>query len=129
MNFFNKKIGKSLQGGFYYFEGRVIKNYPLIEISNEEQEIFIQRSKEISYLVSKFIKETKTFKERLQRTYSIIIFSKKLDKYYDQVCMLNQPYVKNPDQTVADFVNEHAAKLGENIVIRRFCRIMLGEVN
>ena len=53
----------------------------------------------------------------------------KLDKYYDQVCLLNQPYVKNPDQTVADFVNEHAAKLGENIVIRRFCRIMLGEVN
>jgi elongation factor Ts len=53
----------------------------------------------------------------------------KLGKYYDQVCLLNQPFIKNPDQTVGDFVKEAMAKLGENIVIRRFERIALGELN
>jgi elongation factor Ts len=52
----------------------------------------------------------------------------KMAKYYDQVCLLNQPYIKNPDQTVGDYVKEAIAKLGENIVVRRFSRIALGEV-
>lgn len=51
----------------------------------------------------------------------------KMAKYYDQVCLLNQPYIKNPDQTVGDYVKEAIAKLGENIVVRRFERIALGE--
>jgi elongation factor Ts len=52
----------------------------------------------------------------------------KLAKYYDQVCLLNQPFIKNPDQTVGDYVKEAIAKLGENIIVRRFERIALGEV-
>lgn len=43
--------------------------------------------------------------------------------------LLDQPFVKNPDQSVGDLVKEHNAKLGENIVIRRFSRIALGEVS
>ena len=42
--------------------------------------------------------------------------------------LLDQPFVKNPDLTVADHVKDHAARLGENIVIRRFSRLALGEV-
>ena len=42
--------------------------------------------------------------------------------------LLEQPYVKNPDQTVGDYVKENAAKLGENVVVRRFSRLALGEV-
>lgn len=53
----------------------------------------------------------------------------KLSKYYDQVCLLNQPYIKNPDQAVGDFVKENMAKFGENVVVRRFDRIALGEVS
>lgn len=53
----------------------------------------------------------------------------KLTKYYDQVCLLNQPFVKNPDQTIDDLLKETIAKLGENIVIRRFERIALGEIS
>ena len=53
----------------------------------------------------------------------------KLTKFYDQVCLLNQPFVKNPDQTIDDLLKETIAKLGENIVIRRFERIALGEVS
>lgn len=52
-----------------------------------------------------------------------------LKKHFAEKCLLDQPFIKNPDQTVGDFVKEHIAKLGENIVIRRFSRIALGEVN
>ena len=51
-----------------------------------------------------------------------------LKKHFAERCLLDQPFVKNPDQTVGDYVKEHIAKLGENIVIRRFSRIALGEV-
>ncbi len=49
-------------------------------------------------------------------------------KHFAEKCLLDQPFVKNPDQTVGDLVKEYNAKLGENIVIRRFSRIVLGEV-
>lgn len=46
----------------------------------------------------------------------------------DEKELLEQPFVKNPEITVGDYVKEHVAKLGENIVVRRFTRIALGEV-
>ncbi len=51
-----------------------------------------------------------------------------LHKHFEERCLLYQPFVKNPDQTVGDYVNEHNAKLGENIVVRRFSRMVLGEL-
>jgi elongation factor Ts len=51
-----------------------------------------------------------------------------LKKYFAERCLLEQPFIKNPDQTVGDFVKEHNARLGENIIVRRFSRIALGEV-
>jgi elongation factor Ts len=51
----------------------------------------------------------------------------KLTKFYSEACLLEQPYVKNPDITIQDLVNEMMAKTGENIVIRRFTRYQLGE--
>ncbi len=47
----------------------------------------------------------------------------------DEAELLEQPFVKNPDQTVGDIVKEANAKLGENIVVRRFSRIALGELS
>lgn len=52
-----------------------------------------------------------------------------LKKYFAEKCLLEQPFVKNPDQTVGDYVKEHNARLGENIVVRRFNRMALGEVS
>jgi elongation factor Ts len=49
-------------------------------------------------------------------------------KYFAERCLLDQPFIKNPDQTVGDYVKEHNARLGENIVVRRFSRMALGEV-
>lgn len=51
-----------------------------------------------------------------------------LKKHFAEKCLLDQPFVKNPDITVGEYVKEHNAKLGENIVVRRFSRIALGEV-
>lgn len=51
-----------------------------------------------------------------------------LNKYFAERCLLDQPFIKNPDLTVGDFVKEHNARLGENILVRRFSRIALGEV-
>jgi elongation factor Ts len=51
-----------------------------------------------------------------------------LKKHFAERCLLDQPFVKNPDQTVGNLVKEHNAKLGENIVVRRFSRLALGEV-
>lgn len=51
-----------------------------------------------------------------------------LKKHFAERCLLDQPFIKNPDQTVGDYVKENIAKLGENIVVRRFNRIALGEV-
>ena len=53
----------------------------------------------------------------------------KLNKFYKEACLLQQTYVKNPDITVQDLINEMMAKTGENIVIRRFMRYQLGEAD
>lgn len=49
-------------------------------------------------------------------------------KYFAEKCLLDQPYIKNPDQTVGEYLKENIAKLGENIIVRRFARMALGEV-
>ena len=51
-----------------------------------------------------------------------------LKKYFAERCLLDQPFIRNPDQTVGDYVKEHNARLGENILVRRFNRMALGEV-
>jgi len=52
-----------------------------------------------------------------------------LKKHFAEKALLEQPFVKNPDQTVGDVVKEANAKLGENIVVRRFSRLALGEIS
>ena len=50
----------------------------------------------------------------------------KLEKYYSQVCLLDQPFVKNPDKMIKDVLTELIAKMGENMQVRRFVRFQLG---
>jgi elongation factor Ts len=56
------------------------------------------------------------------------IIEGQVKKYLAEKALLEQPFVKNPDQTVGDYVKEANAKLGENIVVRRFSRMVLGEI-
>jgi elongation factor Ts len=51
----------------------------------------------------------------------------KLKKYYSEVCVLDQPWVKDDKKTIRDLINETIAKIGENIVLRRFARFQIGE--
>ena len=51
----------------------------------------------------------------------------RIDKYYKEVCLLEQPFVKDTDQTIAQLLNTATAKIGEKISIRRFVRYEMGE--
>ena len=51
----------------------------------------------------------------------------KLEKFYSEVCLLEQPFIKDPDLTVQDLLNGLIGKLGEKVEIRRFSRIQVGE--
>jgi elongation factor Ts len=55
------------------------------------------------------------------------IIQGKLKKYYEEVCLLDQKFIKNPDISVGTLVNNLIAKTGENIMVRRFARFQLGE--
>jgi elongation factor Ts len=50
----------------------------------------------------------------------------KLEKYFSQVCLLDQPFVKNPDRTIKELLTEKVGTIGENMQIRRFVRYQLG---
>jgi elongation factor Ts len=51
----------------------------------------------------------------------------KIDKFYGTICLLEQPFIKNPETTIKDLVSSKIAELGENIIIRRFTRYTVGE--
>ncbi len=57
------------------------------------------------------------------------IIEGKLEKFYEESCLLEQAFVKDPDTKVADLVKDMSGKVGENIIIRRFTRFELGDMS
>ena len=51
----------------------------------------------------------------------------RLNKFYEQRCLMNQPYIRNDDITIADLLSDLVAKMGEKIIVRRFVRYQVGE--
>ncbi|MFH0811261.1 MAG: translation elongation factor Ts [Pseudomonadota bacterium] len=51
----------------------------------------------------------------------------KMEKFYAEVCLMEQSYVREPELTIKSLLDAHIGKIGENMVIRRFCRFQLGE--
>ena len=51
----------------------------------------------------------------------------RIEKYYKEICLMEQPFIKDPDKTITQIINESISKIGENISIRRFTRYQLGE--
>jgi elongation factor Ts len=51
----------------------------------------------------------------------------KMERFYSEVCLLEQAFIKDPDRKVSDIINDAIARLGENIQVRRFARYHLGE--
>lgn len=144
----DKKIGRGTAegyvGSYIHSNGKV---GVLIEIDCETD--FVARSEEFRTLVRElamhvaalnpiyvsasevapeFIKEKKeeffeeTKKEKKPKEVIERILEGKMRKYLDEVCLLSQPFVKNPDQTVQELVTEKIAKFGENIQVKRFVR-------
>jgi elongation factor Ts len=50
-----------------------------------------------------------------------------MERFYSEVCLLEQAFIKDPDHKVSDIINDAIARLGENIQVRRFARYHLGE--
>ena len=55
------------------------------------------------------------------------IVAGRLEKFYQEVCLVRQPFIKNEDLTVAELIKQTIAAIGENIIVRRFARWELGE--
>ena len=55
------------------------------------------------------------------------ILDGQINKFYSDICLLEQPYVKDPDKTVQTYLNETIATIGENMSVRRFAKFVLGE--
>jgi elongation factor Ts len=52
----------------------------------------------------------------------------RLEKFYQDICIMEQPFIKDEDKTIQDLINDAIAKLGENIILRRFIRYKVGQV-
>jgi len=51
----------------------------------------------------------------------------RLEKFFSEACLIDQPFIKNPDQTIQEMLNEAISRIGENIAVGRFVRYQLGE--
>ncbi|BAI79562.1 translation elongation factor Ts [Deferribacter desulfuricans SSM1] len=81
------------------------------EVIDKEKEIYIAKAKEQGkpdHIIEKIVEG-------------------QVRKYLESICLLDQPFVKNPDLTVSQYIAEKIAKIGENIKVRRFVRYQLGE--
>ena len=90
---------------------------PIYVTKDEVKEDDIQKEKDI-------IKEQNKSKPESALTK---IVEGKINSYYQDVCLLEQPYIKDPKTTIKELLTEIIAKTGENIVIKRFTRYQLGE--
>ena len=79
----------------------------------------IEKEKEIELAK---VEEANKPKEILEK-----ILTGKMEKYFSEICLMKQPYIKNPDITIEDLINEKTAAIGEKIAVRRFVRFELGK--
>jgi elongation factor Ts len=93
---------------------------PALYVQREDvPESVLAKEKEIFYAQAKSLgKPDKVVEQVVQG---------KIEKFYMEVCLLEQPFVKNPEHRIRDLINQKIAKVGENIRVRRFIRYRLGE--
>lgn len=98
---------------------QIAASEPLVVNREELAPEVIEREKEIYRSLVQDLKKPSEIVEK--------IVDGKLEKFYTDVCLLEQPFVKIPEKTVGEYIKEQIAKFGENIVVRRFVRFRLGE--
>ncbi len=91
--------------------------------------LYVRREEVPPEVVSKELEIAKHQAREQKKPEAIVekIAQGKVDKYYKEVCLLEQPFVKDDKKTVQDMVTEAIARIGENISVRRFARFVLGE--
>ncbi len=111
-----KKLGKDLSM-------QIAASRPIFVKKEDVPESLIKKEKEVleEQIASKE-KDKKKPKEVLDK-----ILEGKLDKFFEDVCLWEQPFIKDPKTKIKDLVEQQVATLGENINIRRFVRYELGE--
>jgi len=98
---------------------QIAASEPMVVNREELTPEVIEREKEI---YRSLVQDLKKPPETVEK-----IIAGKLEKFYSDVCLLEQPFVKIPEKTVVEYIKEQIAKFGENIVVRRFVRFRLGE--
>ena len=149
----DKKAGRSagdgVIGSYIHFDNKL---GVLVEVNCETD--FVARTDEFKQLVNeiamqiaamspKYVSKEEVPSEELEKEKEIYkqaaiaegkpeniaerIAEGKINKYYEEYCLLEQTYIKDQKKKISDLIKEHIAKLGENIVVRRFVRMKLGE--
>lgn len=95
------------------------------EVVEKEKEIFKESASAPSVAKATAGKKATADKQLSDEILNKVLEGK-INKYFEEVCLLEQPYVKNPDIKIKQVIADAAAKMGENIQIRRFVRFMLG---
>jgi elongation factor Ts len=98
---------------------QIAASEPMVVVREELSADIIEREKEIYRSMVQDMKKKPEIVEK--------IVNGKVEKFYSDVCLLEQPFVKIPEKTVGEYLKEQIAKFGENIVVRRFVRFRLGE--
>ena len=98
---------------------QIAASEPMVVSREELSADVIEREKEIYRSMVQDMKKKPEIVEK--------IVAGKLEKFYSDVCLVEQPFVKIPEKTVGEYMKEQIAKFGENIIVRRFVRFRLGE--
>ncbi len=111
---------------------------------NEEFKVFVRdMAMQVAAANPKYVSKEEVSEEDLNRERDILrqqalnegkpaqivdkMVEGRIEKYFKEVCLLEQAFIKNPDVTIKDLLSEKIAKIGENIKIRRFVRFEVGE--
>jgi len=91
--------------------------------------LYVRREEVPAELVAKEVEIVKAQLREQKKPEAMLekIAAGKIEKYYSEICLLEQPFVKDDKKKVGDIVTEAVAKIGENIQVRRFVRYVLGE--
>ncbi|HPQ02609.1 MAG TPA: translation elongation factor Ts, partial [Bacillota bacterium] len=98
---------------------QVAASRPLYVSRDEVPEDVIERERQIY--------RTQALNEGKPEKVADRIVEGKLEKFYQEVCLLDQPFIREPEKSVSDLVRETIGTLGENITVRRFARFERGE--
>jgi len=92
---------------------------PLFVSSDDVPESVLEEEREIN--------RNRALKEGKPEKVVDKIVDGRMQKYFEEFCLLDQPFVKDPDMTIGDLVKQTIAAVGENVVVRRFARFQVGE--